>query len=124
MKSQLPPHELEHFMNDISLELKREYQRIKNRSSEDPGTAGDEAEENWAGLLRNWLPSTYTIVTKGRLISETGETSPQFDILILNPSYPKALINKKVYLAGGVCAVFECKLTLRSSDLNKTFENA
>lgn len=33
-----------------------DYKRISRRSKKDPGTAGDEGEENWADLLREWLP--------------------------------------------------------------------
>jgi hypothetical protein len=104
--------------------LQSEYERIQKRVREDPGTAGDEGEENWATLLRKWLPSEYHIVTKGRILSHKGEASPQVDIIILHPSYPPALKDKKLYLAGGVAAAFECKLTLRLTHLKKFFLNA
>lgn len=94
--------------------------RIAARSAEDPGTAGDEVEEQWATFLRDWLPTDYTVVTKGRVLSELGEASPQVDVLVLSPAYPRALIRKKLYLAAGVVAAFECKLTLRARDLKKT----
>ena len=116
--------ELNQFMQQLQHELSSEYKRISARSKEDPGTAGDEGEENWAALLRNWLPSNYHIVTKGRILSHDGDASPQVDILILHPAYPKHLINKKYYLAGAVLAVFECKLTLRKRHLNKIISTA
>jgi hypothetical protein len=47
-------------------------------------------------------------VTKGRILTETGYASPQIDVLILHPSYPKILLDKKMYLSGGVAAAFEC----------------
>ena len=72
-----------------------EYARITARSREDPGTAGDEGEENWAELLRDWLPSTYHVKTKGRILSEVGLSSPQVDVLVLSPAYPPALLNRK-----------------------------
>jgi hypothetical protein len=121
------PHmrsELNQFMQQLQHELSSEYKRISARSTEDPGTAGDEGEENWAELLRNWLPSNYHIVTKGRILSHDGEASPQVDILVLHPAYPKHLINKKYYLAGAVLAVFECKLTLRTRHLKKIINTA
>lgn len=96
-----------------------EYTRIQARVREDPGTAGDEGEENWASLLRNWLPATYPVVTKGRIINEAGETSPQLDVLVLRPDYPLHLRGKKMFLSGGVVAAFECKLTLRRVHLKK-----
>lgn len=99
-----------------------EYQRIYARTAEDPGTAGDEGEENWAALLREWLPPTYHIETKGRLISHDGKMSPQVDIVVLKPSYPKKLLEKKVWLAGGVAAAFECKNTLTAAHVTAAVE--
>ena len=36
-------------------------------------------------------------------------TSPQIDVLVLKGAYPNKLLNKKVCLAVGVAAAFECK---------------
>jgi hypothetical protein len=81
-------HELRQFIDQVSTEIDAEYERIVARTTEDPRTAGDDGEENWAAVLLAWLPATYHIVTKGRLISTSGETSPQIDILVLYPGYP------------------------------------
>ncbi|WP_407160495.1 DUF6602 domain-containing protein [Bradyrhizobium sp. STM 3557] len=97
---------------------------MRQRSREDPGTAGDQAEEGWAEILRNWLPATYRVVTKGRLLFEDGSSSPQVDILVLTPSYPRALGNEKYVFAGGVVAAFECKLILRKADVARAFQTA
>ena len=110
-------------MREISAEMASEYDRIQKRAQEDPGTAGDQGEENWAALLRDWLPRTYEVVTKGRLISHDGRTSPQIDVLVLSSAYPKKLLNKKLYLAAGVLAAFECKTTLKASHIKTAFEN-
>lgn len=107
-------HDLHIFMAQVSDEMASEYKRIYDKTAEDPGTAGDEGEENWATLLRDWLPSTYHVATKGRLISAGGKMSPQIDVLVLKPFYPIKLREKKVWLADGVAAVFECKTTLRA----------
>ncbi len=117
-------HELFDFMQEISSEMMNEYERISRRSSEDAGTAGDEGEENWADFLKNWLPATYPIVTKGRILGSDGNASPQVDVLVLNPNYPQHLRNKKLYFAGGVLAAFECKLTLRQRHLKKIFSTS
>ncbi|QZN94342.1 DUF6602 domain-containing protein [Symbiopectobacterium purcellii] len=117
-------HDLHDFMNQISAEMASEYTRIQKRVSEDPGTAGDQGEENWAEILRDWLPQEYHIVTKGRIISQDGETSPQIDILILHASYPSKLLNKKLFLAAGVAAAFECKTTLKASHITEVIENS
>lgn len=124
MASTKKPHEIVNFMRQVTMEIQSEYERISSRSSEDPGTAGDEGEENWAALLREWLPSNYHVVTKGRILSRANIASPQVDVLVLKPEYPEKLLNKKYYLAVGVIAAFECKTNLRSDGLKKTMENA
>jgi len=110
-------------MRQISAEMSAEYDRIQMRATEDPGTAGDQGEENWAELLRGWIPRAYVVVTKGRIISQEGVTSPQIDVLVLKGAYPKKLLNKKLYLAAGVAAAFECKTTLKASHIEETIEN-
>ena len=116
-------HDLHDFMQQLSIEMAAEYGRIQKRATEDPGTAGDQGEENWAELLREWLPRTYEVVTKGRIIGQDGTTSPQIDVLVLKSSYPKKLLNKKLYLAAGVAAAFECKTTLKASHIEEAVEN-
>ncbi|HEC35565.1 MAG TPA: hypothetical protein ENI39_03405 [Anaerolineae bacterium] len=112
------------FMRAITQEMEAEYHRIQKRVKEDPGTAGDQGEENWATLLREWLPPTYQVVTKGRILSHKGAAGPQVDVLVLHSTYPRRLLDKKHYLAGGVAAAFECKLTLRSEHIRDVFEKA
>jgi hypothetical protein len=116
-------HDLYDFMRQISDEMASEYDRIQKRAKEDPGTAGDQGEENWAALLRDWLPRNYEVVTKGRIISQDGKTSPQIDILVLKGSYPKKMLNKKLYLAAGVAAAFECKTTLKASHIAEALKS-
>ena len=118
------PHDLHDYMKQISLKMEAEYTRIRKSAAADPGTAGDEGEENWAQLLREWLPPTYRVVTKGQLIDESGRLSPQVDVIVLKPSYPSALHHKKKYFIAGVAAVFECKLTLKKGDIAKSIETA
>lgn len=117
-------HELEVLLRQVEATLASEYERIVDRAQEDPGTAGDEGEENWASFLRQWLPRDYHIVTKGRILSVDGEASPQVDVLVLRPAYPPALTDKKLYLAGGVAAAFECKTTLKKSHIDEAIETA
>jgi hypothetical protein len=116
-------HDLHKFMQQISAEMSAEYNRIQMRATEDPGTAGDQGEENWAELLRDWLPRTFEVVTKGRIISQDGVTSPQIDVLVLSGAYPKKLLSKKLYLAAGVAAAFECKVTLKASHISEAMDN-
>lgn len=112
------------FMNSATRQMADEYDRIQKRATEDPGTAGDQGEENWATLFKNWLPHTFHIVTKGRILSHKGIASPQVDVIILQPEYPKHLLDKKLYLAGGVLAAFECKVTLKASHIEEFVKNS
>lgn len=117
-------HDLLDFMAAITQDMAREYDRIQKRATEDPGTAGDQGEENWATLLRNWIPPNYQVVTKGRILSYDGIAGPQVDVIVLHPSYPKQLLDKKLYLAGGVVAAFECKVTLKAEHIPQAMKNA
>lgn len=112
------------FMKQATQEIDDEYNRIQKRALEDPGTAGDQGEENWASLMRKWLPPTFHIVTKGRILSEAGTASPQVDIIVLQPEYPEFLLDKKLYLAGGVLAAFECKMSIKSKHIEEFIENS
>ena len=104
--------------------MRSEYERIFRRAKEDPGTAGDEGESNWASLLSDWLPADIHVATKGRILAADGSASPQVDVVLLAGDYPRKLREKKLYLAGGVLAAFECKNTLRKAHLPKLFANA
>ena len=112
-------HDLIQLIRQATAEIAAEYQRIRACAKEDPGTAGDQGEQNWADILHKWLPTTFHVVTKGRIIFSSGQTSDQVDVLVLSPSYPKGLLNKKVYLAAGVLAAFECKNTLRREHVRR-----
>lgn len=117
-------NDLVKYFQDANSLIQSEYERIQKRVKEDPGTAGDSGEENWAELLRNWLPVKYPIVTKGRIINSRGELSPQVDVLVLSENYPKSLLSKKEYLTAGVIAAFECKLTLEPEHIYKAIKTA
>jgi hypothetical protein len=124
MKAKALSHDLFNFLASVTQDMALEYERIQKRATEDPGTAGDQGEENWASLLRNWLPPTYQVVTKGRILGHQGIASPQVDVVVLHPTYPRQLLDKKLYLAGGVAAAFECKLTLRAEHIGSAIKNA
>jgi hypothetical protein len=113
-------HDLEHLVRQATANMSAEYERMRRMAKEDPGTSGDQGEENWADLLSKWLPGTFHVVTKGRIISSTGQTSGQLDVLVLSPSYPMGLLSNKLYIAAGVVAAFECKRTLRREHIRKT----
>ena len=114
-------HDLHDFMKQLQDRMAAHYKQIQKRASEDPGTAGDQGEENWRDLLSGWLPRTYEVVTKGRIIGQDGCTSPQVDVLVLKSIYPKQLIDEgqKIFLAAGVAAAFECKTTLKAEHIEQ-----
>jgi hypothetical protein len=116
--------ELTSYFQQATMEMQLEYNRIRPRTSEDPGTAGDEGEENWAKLLRNWLPGDLQITTKGRILCADGTATNQVDIVALSPIYPHGMVGKKMHLASEVLAVFECKTTLRGEHIERTMESA
>jgi Domain of unknown function (DUF6602) len=118
------PHDLHEFVRSSQNRIEEEYRRITRRASDDPGTAGDQGEENWRELLEQWLPSSFHIVTKGRILAESGYLSPQVDVLILSPAYPQILLSNKHYLSGGVVAAFECKTTLRAGDIKRATQTS
>ncbi|MEW2356394.1 DUF6602 domain-containing protein [Spirillospora sp. NPDC029432] len=120
----MQPHELHMFFDQVASEMRSEYSRIYRRSREDPGTAGDEGESNWAALLADWIPADIHVATKGRILGADGTASPQLDVVLLSGDYPRKLREKKLYLAGGVIAAFECKNTLRKQHISKLFSNA
>ncbi|MEU0925673.1 DUF6602 domain-containing protein [Streptomyces malaysiensis] len=117
-------HDIRDFMSEMTREISAEYQRLRERSKEDPGTAGGQGEETWARLLRSWLPAGYHVVTGGRIIDSKGETSPQVDVVVLDPSYPPGLLRLKYYLAPAVVAAFECKLSVTSAHIAKSVRTA
>lgn len=120
----LTEHELQTFLDQDLDELASEYERIRARATEDPGTAGDEGEENWAKLIRSWLPSTMKVLTKGRILFPDRSASRQLDVLVLKPGYPDRLSDKKLYLSSGVAAAFECKTTLKGKHIQAAVDSA
>lgn len=117
-------HDLLSFLAQETDRLAAEYERLTPRVPEDPGTAGDQTEENWARLLREWLPPALHVSTKGRIVSNQGKMSGQVDIVILSPSYPPGLRNAKHYMAGGVLAAFEVKRRLTKDHIARAFEQS
>lgn len=112
-------HDLIQFIKQDMNEMNSEYRRIRARATEDPGTAGDQVEGNWATFLRNWLPDSYHVKTKGRILGANGQLSPQVDVVVLKPGYPSRLLAKHIYLADGVAAAFECKATLKANHIEE-----
>lgn len=117
-------HDLVSYIRQATQEMQSEYERIRARAAEDPGTAGDQGEENWAELFRKWLPGDLQIATKGRVLCADGTATNQVDIVALSPIYPRGMVTKKLHLASEVNIIVECKTTLKGSHIEKTMESA
>ncbi|WP_152965172.1 DUF6602 domain-containing protein [Comamonas testosteroni] len=117
-------HELHGHIRNYSQRISEDYEAINRRVKEDPGTAGDQGEVSWQRLLEDWLPEGYTVVTKGRILGADGTASPQIDLIVLKPNYPKFLKKEKYYLFNGVAAAFECKINLKLSHFEKIFSTS
>ena len=122
--SQEKNHDLYDFMQQISKDMAADYKRIYRPVTADSETDGDQGEKNWALLLREWLPRTYKVVTNGRIISQDGCVSPRVNVLVLKDIYPKKLLDKELYLAAGVAAAFECKITLEEKHIEKAVKTS
>ena len=109
------PQDLYDFIQHQSDEMAAEYENIEQQTTENPTNTGGGGGESWAKLLRGWLPSTYEVVTNGRIINREGRVSRQVDVLVLKNAYPEKLMDRELYLAGGVAAAFECEATLTTA---------
>jgi hypothetical protein len=84
-----------------------------------PTTKGDIAETSWKRLLRNHLPSRYS-VDGGFVIDSTGASSEQIDLLIYDRQYSTLVFNvdEAVFVpAESVYAVLEIKPELHAENI-------
>jgi hypothetical protein len=121
-REDMAQHEISKRFMAVFHEIVSDYEIVKGRANEDPGTTGDHVEGKWAEVLRDWLPATYHVVTKGRMLDLDGASSRQLDVIVLHPAYPRRLRNFKYYIPEGVAAAFECKTTLRRRDVGSFIE--
>ena len=122
--SQEKKHDLYDFMQQISRDMADDYKRICRQANETSETTGYQGEKNWEKLLREWLPHTYKVVTNGKIISQDGCLSPPVDVLVLKDIYPEKLLDKELYLAAGVAAAFDCKITLEEEHIEKAVKTS
>jgi len=76
-----------------------------------PVSKGDEAELNWIGLLRTYLPERYS-VDSGFIIDYEGTISEQIDVIIYDRHFTPFIFRgeKTLFIpAEGVYAIFEIK---------------
>jgi|CXWL01.1.fsa_nt_gi hypothetical protein len=81
-----------------------------------PVAAGDSSELNWLEMLREHLPTRYS-VDRAFVLDSTGAQSRQLDVVIYDRQYSFRIFNRagQLYLpAESVYAVFEVKTSLSS----------
>lgn len=106
-------------------EVQEDYTRLYEvASSSDPQQAGHGAETTWVKLLKDWLPSGYSVGTRKYIITEEGEDLFETDIVIFNPGYPERLRSEERILAGGVAAAFSVKLSLTADGIRDAVDRA
>jgi hypothetical protein len=103
----LRAHDLWEFWKEATRRIVDQYEKLRGRAPKHPNTTGDQGEIDWKQLLEQWIPSTYKIVNKGRLLFEDGTPSPELDVIVLKPAYPMALQEHKYYLADGVVRLLD-----------------
>lgn len=96
-----------------------ERDHIQESGTENRTRPKRERTHGWTKLLRACLPSSYEVVTKGRIIGREVRISREIDVLILKGASPKELLNKSLYLASCVVAAFECNPYWQSNILDK-----
>jgi hypothetical protein len=120
----LRSHDLWQFWKEANARIVAQYEKLRQRAAKQPNTVGDQGEHDWKHLLEQWIPRSYKMVTKGRLLFEDGQTSPELDLIVLKPAYPEGMLGHKYYLADGVAAAFECKRTLEPSHIDEAIADA
>jgi hypothetical protein len=63
-REDMAQHEISKRFMAVFHEIVSDYEIVKGRANEDPGTTGDHVEGKWAEVLSDWLPATYHVVTK------------------------------------------------------------
>jgi hypothetical protein len=121
---QLKQHDLWDFWNEANDRIAKQYEKLRKRAASHPSTAGDQGEIDWKCLLEQWLPRSYSVVTQGRLLFDGGTSSKELDLIVLKPSYPKAMLDHKYYLVSGVAAAFECKRTLQAKHIEDAVDHS
>ena len=121
-------HEFFAYMDRVSDDIAESLNDIHKRfkKDEDSGTAGARGEKVWADLFEEWLPEDLKIETTAKILFPNGEASPQQDVILLEPNYPRGLLKKNAeYLfSEGVLAAFESRLTVRAADVLEAGKDA
>lgn len=92
-----------------------------------PTTKGDITEAQWAGVLREFLPSRYQVSQRSHLVDCNGQESENIDIIIHDGHYCPLLFeadNRRFIPAEGVYAIFEVKQNLNKAHVKAAAKSA
>lgn len=109
---------LENIFYGIEHELINNLKKEAIESTHD-ATLGENCEQHWIKLLKNYLPARYG-VAKAFVVDSNGETSDAIDVVIFDPQYTPALYGHErvQYLPReAVYAVFEAKPAVNKKHL-------
>lgn len=109
----------------IERKLISDLKREAKESTHD-GTLGDNCEQHWIQLLRNYFPDRYG-VDKAFVIDSTGKTSDQQDIVIYDTQYTPAMYGHdrvQYFPREAVYAVLEAKPTVSKQHLDYAGDKA
>ena len=90
------------------------------------GTAGDEGELLWLGVLEAHLPRRYA-VRRGLVIDSRGERSDALDLIIYDPQYTPVFLSQDEHayiFAEAVYATFEVKYEINKANIDYAADKA
>lgn len=109
----------------VAQEIQNDYVRLRDIArQQDPQRAGHGAEATWSGVLKDWLPRNYEVVTRKYIIPEQGTDSFEMDLVVISPGYPERLRSRSEVMTGGVAAAFSARLTLDKSGIDDAVDRA
>lgn len=114
------------YFQSYAEEIKSKFRRLQNLIRKHNGTSGDYHEELIRSVVRNFLPSRFS-VRRGFIFKSTDEVSRQLDIMIIDENYAAAYIFQEgdfaIVSPKAVTAVIEVKTTLNASDFETAVKN-
>ncbi len=116
---------LKQIFHDIEKEFQHSIKKEISQSTHDV-TLGENCEQIWIDLFRNYLPARYG-VAKAFVVSSNGKTSDAIDVVIYDPQYTPILFGhgKVQYIPReAVYAVFEAKPTVNKQYLDYAGDKA
>ena len=115
-------HPLRNYFNGLAEHLQSQFE-LAGRTSHNPDI-GDNREHIVIDFLNNHLPDRLRAIQGGSIITKTGETSGQIDVIVKNDLFPKFEHNKKSYiLVESVAATISVKSKLDASKLDDALKN-